>query len=282
MTTVWARAVADTTALITEATRTGDVRLASDARAGIAEVAERAHRDGAPKADLLDVAECQRRAERALALTIRAGQDAGRIRRRYTDSRADLPSPHEAAGLRERHDLGRYLYSLADGVSDDRFAEVLAECRADGVMSRAYVIRKLAEQPQARDGDGWIPEFGDYSAEAAVRRRELIRQYADQGYSSRQIGEQLSMADDTVRKIARDLGIAITADRVVARSRRSFDPIAAARQTVISIAGLADGTTDLNLDGLTRAEAQEWAASLSDSLRVLNRFHKTIKEKAHL
>lgn len=70
------------------------------------------------------------------------------------------------------------------------------------------------------------------------------------------------------------------------RKTRHIDPTRVARETVYALEGLATGVgliADL-MDQIDREEAaaQEWAASLSDSLRALNRFSKQIKETTHV
>ena len=88
----------------------------------------------------------------------------------------------------------------------------------------------------------------------------------------------IGISEQSIRQIARDYGIDIPADRLLAGSRRA-DSIRIAREAVISLEGLA-ATVDLvtNLDELDPREAQQWTASLDQSIRALNRLNRKIKE----
>jgi len=66
---------------------------------------------------------------------------------------------------------------------------------------------------------------------------------------------------------------------------RHIDPTRVVRETVYTLDGLAMGLGLLNDDlsgvDLDQAVAEEWATSLTNSLRVLNRLSKSIKEMTH-
>lgn len=69
------------------------------------------------------------------------------------------------------------------------------------------------------------------------------------------------------------------------RKTRHIDPTRVIRETVATLDGLAMGVGLLHGDysgvDLDEAVAQEWATSLTNSLRTLNRLSKSIKEMTH-
>jgi hypothetical protein len=239
----------------------------------------------------LAATELVRRAERCIGVAIRRGQEEGTIRgphegklMRRPGSTEPLRSPREFGTLHELSGDGnriKGIYDLTDGVSDEDFEAAVKEARAEGNLSRANVARKA--QARAADaagpGDDWIPVPGRHPG-ASAQRRSLIRKWAAQGYSSHQMGGLLSMRDDGVRRIAAAAGIAIAADKATANSRH-LDSARIVRETVHSLEGLVMGIELADVASLNRAEAAEWAASLTTSVRALNRFARQLKETTH-
>lgn len=232
----------------------------------------------------LAAAEIVRRAERGMGIAIRRGQEAGEIRRKGDDTRTDLDRETNLVSPRsyfsngdEWHDT----YTMTDGVSDERFDKAIGEARAEGNLSRANVVRKVRSggRPAASSGADWIPEPGDSHGEAPVQRRKLIRAWAGQGYSSRQMSEFLGMRDDGIRKIAREMDVEITADTAIGRTR-NLDSSRIVRETVHGLEGFVMGLELVDFGQLDPGEAHDWAASLADSTRKLNRFIRQLKETA--
>ena len=95
--------------------------------------------------------------------------------------------------------------------------------------------------------------------------------------SSGQIGERLGIGDDQVRQVAREHGIDIRADAVLGRARRP-DSNRIVRETVHALEGLAMGVELADPAGLDPAEAAEWAASMTRSIRLLSKFLRQMKE----
>lgn len=106
-----------------------------------------------------DAAEFVRRAERGLSVGIREGQKAGTIESvaetrsrsgliaRGSKSSKDFDKPKPSDFLTKTEMTGgrnsaESVFSLADGVSDEQFEEVINEARAEGNLSRANVTRK--------------------------------------------------------------------------------------------------------------------------------------------
>lgn len=241
----------------------------------------------------LAATEIVRRAERGIGLTIRRGQAEGKVRKAGQGSgpRSDYvrsgrtvhvdPLPGEnlisPADFLPSGGTMNETYAMTDGVSDGDFESALADAKADGNLSRTNVIRRIREGRKAsREG---IPDRDDRTMAGASRRRELIRDMAAQGFSSRQMEQRLGTHDGTIRQIAREMGIEISADEVIAKTRR-HDSNRIVRETVHALEGLAMGIGLIEPDDLDPAEAANWAASLTDSIRVLNRLIKTLKETA--
>lgn len=275
-----------------EALESGDIDQVAEIRSAAEAVracsAQRKLGDGAR----LAATEMVRRAERCLGVAIRRGQEAGTIRgphdgklMRRPGSAELLRSPREFAAWHELSGVGKGtdggIYGLADGVSDDAFEAALKEAGAEGNLSRANVSRKAQARAVKADGSGgeWIPGTGDHYGEAPAQRRRLIRMWAAEGHSSRQMAGLLGMNDEGVRRIARAAGTVISADIAVVGTRH-LDSNRIVRETVHSLEGLAMGIELAEAASLNRAEAAEWAASLTASIRVLSRFARQLKETA--
>ncbi len=230
-----------------------------------------------------DAQEMVRRAEYALGKAIRKGQEEGTIR---TQGQRGPQSPYS----RERHgqiehvqaesassdnclpgvrdiapdfyDNGSQIPAMVDGVSDEQFDAAISRAREEGNLSRANVVRKVRHQasPQTRDG-----------------RADLIEELARQGYSSRQMPSRVGVSEEAIRQIARDYGIEIPGDKAILRTRR-IDSNRVAAQTVTALEGLVMGVELIDYAQIDPQGARQWAASLTDSLRVLNRFARQIKE----
>ncbi|HEX6970258.1 MAG TPA: hypothetical protein VF174_15795 [Micromonosporaceae bacterium] len=237
----------------------------------------------------LSAAEIVRRAERGIGLAIRRGQEAGEIAR--NGERAFPVEKRSTSqffiGGQEQSDT----YAMTDGVSDDQFEAAIAEGRSDGNLSRANVIRKVRakkEAAEARDAamadedEMVVPDPSDRTTWATLRRREVIRRMAAEGHTSKQIADRLGRSGEAVRTMVRAMGLEIPADAAMGRSARRLDPNRVIAETVHGLDGMAMGVRLIldDLDGLNVAEVRDWAASLTESIRVLNRLVKKMKEKA--
>jgi hypothetical protein len=227
--------------------------------------------------------EVQRRAERGIGLAIRRGQESGEIAR-PGDIGAEITPGNRGAGgiagaVRGQHlqrptdyataeELSKAAYPLADGVTDDQFDDAIEEAKSERNLSRANVVRKV----KGLDGNG-------AKSAADPKRLEKITTLAGKGWSSPQIAREVGNTEEYVRKLARDNGIEIPADRLIGRTKR-IDSGRIARETVMSLDALTSSLRLINYDDLDVAEAQEWATSLTESMRALNRFVKQIKEMA--
>ena len=113
-----------------------------------------------------------------------------------------------------------------------------------------------------------------------LERARLIRQYASEGYTSRQMAKKVGVTVETVRAIARDHDIEIPADRLISKTHH-INSTRVARETVFAIEGAAAGLDLIDYDDIDPSEVAEWATSLDASLRDINRFARKIKEVAH-
>jgi hypothetical protein len=239
----------------------------------------------------LAAAEIVRRAERGIGVAVRRGQQEGQFARRGDRGGRGAPGvrgghPGDARGEhldspaeffrngKERADA----YAMADGVSDDDFENALEQAKSDRDLSRANVVRKIRQRhghPPARGQQ--VPDPADRSPEAAALRLGLIGEFAARGLSSGQIGERLGISGDRVRQVAGEHGIDIRADAVLGRARRP-ESGRIVRQTVHALEGLAMGIELADPAGLDPAEAAQWAASMTRSIRALSKFLRQLKE----
>lgn len=113
--------------------------------------------------------------------------------------------------------------------------------------------------------------------ERRIRRAEIASEMAASGAHREHVARHLGITREAVGNIAKDFGITFPAD-IVGRTRR-IDSMRVVRETVLAADGLAS-TVDLvhDLTGLDPREAEQWTASLDQSIRALNRLNKKIKE----
>jgi hypothetical protein len=239
----------------------------------------------------LAAAEIVRRAERGIGLSIRRGQQHGQIAKRGDRGGRGAPrvrggNPGDARGDHLGSPAGFFrngkeradAYAMTDGVSDDDFEDALGQAKSGGDLSRANVVRKIRQRVGTPPAPGeQVPDPADRSPEAAAWRRELIGEFAAHGLSSGQIGDRLGIGDDRVRQVAREYGITIRADAVLGRTRRP-DSTRIVREAVHALEGLAMSVGLADPAGLDPAEATEWAASMTRSIRALSKFARQMKE----
>lgn len=225
--------------------------------------------------------EVQRRAERGTGLAIRRGQEAGEIMRRGDAGAMPKPGVHAGGGvpgtarnthlvrptdiapINELSSNGSGIYAMTDDVTDEQFDAAIEAAKAEQNLSRANVVRKV----KAR-------------AVPAGEQVDRIRDLAGKGWHSTQIGKELGLKADRVKRIANAYDIALTGDKSVSKTH-NIDATRVARQTVLDLAAITSSLAILDGRGqinVSRDEAQEWADSLKDSMRALNRFSRQIQE----
>lgn len=231
----------------------------------------------------LDAQEMVRRAEYALGKAIRRGQKEGTVYAQGTN-----PGPQrdylrngqvvhaggvaqtdtlsipvtDLANKSELYNSRGNILDLVDGVEPEEFDHALDEAKAEGNLSRANVVRKVKQQtsPVARD-----------------QRASLIVKLADEGYSTRQMPAKLGISEQAIRQIVRDYDIDVPADAAMRRTKRA-NSTAVVEQTVTALEGLVMGVGLIDYDALDLTQASHWTESLTESLRVLSRMNKNLKE----
>lgn len=273
--------------LATAVEQTGPEQVALK-RAEIATAAEAAKQLNLSREIREDATEMVRRAEYSVSRAIRKGQAEGTVRTKgqrapqtpyernrfgsietvqagAADSGNCLPGPTDLAP--DFYTNGSEIASLA-AFEPDEFDKALDDAKAEGNLSRANVVRKIKGETNSK------PLTRD-------QRADLIGDLADQGYSSHQMADKVGVSAARVREIARAFSIDIAADRAVGRQVR-IDHTAAVESAVTSLDNWASSLTFIDFNQVDGSEADEWVASLSNSLTELRRFIKQIKETTHV
>ena len=250
----------------------------------------------------LAAAEIVRCADRGIGVAIRRGQENGAIRKPHENGgprsdytrngkpvHVDLGSGESKVSSGGKASSAFYagtgqsradIYAMTDRVPDGDFEDALVQAKAEGNLSRANVVRKIRQRRVAAADVGGepVPEPADRSGQAAAGRAELIRRWAEEGSTSRQIAGLLGIRDDAVRRIAREHEIGIRADEAVGRTRR-LDSNRIVRETANALEGLAMGAGLVSPADLDMAQVPGWASSMTASLRALSRLARTLKEE---
>lgn len=243
-------------------------------KAEIATAAEATKQLGLSKEIQTDAQEMVRRAEYALGKAIRAAQERGEISTRQ--GHAFNGNQHTGGVVQERNytkvkdffpEGGETLHqvmSLSNDITEPEFDAAIADAKVEGNLSRANVARKI----KGVKAEGLSP----------VEKLVKVREMAPGGYTSGQIAREIGVGEEYVRRLARDNGIEITADKVMDRSKRRVDSNRIVQETASALEGLVIGIRLVNFDDIDVDQANDWATSLNDSIRALNRFVKQIRE----
>lgn len=210
----------------------------------------------------------------------------------------------EALGMsRSRYQRAKALVrEAADG--DERAMAAVAEMDRTGVVTSVYdayfgrspaptgrskrskteskpktVTERERESESLPVASDWIPDASERSPQSAQRRRELIAQWAERGYTSAQVGERLHMLPSTVRRIARELEIEFPADRALGRGGvRHVDSNRVLREVMIDLGNVEMSLNLIRFDDLGRGEVVRHVESLGDFIKMMTKFHKRLKE----
>lgn len=112
---------------------------------------------------------------------------------------------------------------------------------------------------------------------ASAARSAKVRQMAAEGHTTRQIATAVNLSESGVKYICDRDGIDVPADVVASRTRR-LDSNRIVEQTVIGLEGETQGLDLIDFDDLDPDRIADWVTSLTNSLRLLNRFSKQLKE----
>lgn len=271
---------------------TGPEQIAA-AKAEIATAAEATKQLNLSREIQLDAQEMVRRAEYALAKAIRKGQEDGTVAK-LGDGRGErsvlgtnLASPSDFASDVELYDRPSQrkagILSIADNATPEQFDAALAEAKAEGNLSRANVSRKV--KPARPEDESDSVAHADGSKLPREQRAAQIRPLAERGYLSSQIGQEIGISEEQVRKIARECDIPIPGD-VAYGKRRRIKATAVFDRTLDQLDMTADVAintfNDLDISTVVasfdRDETLERLDSLITSLNALSKAVKKIKE----
>lgn len=150
------------------------------------------------------------------------------------------------------------------------------------VKREAQEVKQAAlHAPPIEDpvGSEWVPAGNDKAPVAVARRRELIRDWADKGWTSGQIADRLHITEQAMRRIARDEGVTVIADVALGRgTRKSIDSNRIVRETVAGLEGLELALNLVRFEELDASEIPDWTTSLKASIGVLTRLNRRLKE----
>lgn len=211
------------------------------------------------------VASAMRRLEVRIGKLLGPAENGGdrksdQFRRDGTDRGEDL-SRHQRTEFRQ----------MAE--NEEEVEAVIAESTDDKPASRRSVIDRIKA---ARDKHPAPTKSGKSQAEVEARVAKA-KEMAAEGYTSRQIADALGYTSGWFSRFRKDHEIDVPADAVIGRSRRP-DSNRIVTESVQTLEGLVMGLDLVDFDDLDLAQIDDWATSLNDSLRTLNKFSKRIKE----
>src|SRR5262249_13585543 len=150
---------------------------------------------------------------------------------------------------------------------DDTFERAITYSRSlPGHLGRAKVLRSCHQLT----GDPAITDL-----------ESLLRSYAERGYTSDQIAEEIGKSDHWVRRRVANLGVELPGNR--ARGKRTaIDSTRIIRETATGLAGTVSALDLLDLSTVEISDdLVEWTASIGRSLRAIQRKHRQLKEKVN-
>jgi len=235
-------------------------------KAFVATVAEAAKQKKLSEEIQLDAVEMVRRSERALGIAVRQGQEAGEIAKPGGDQRrgptasvdAVAISPKSFFGTRKEYDD---TYAMTDLASDEQFETALESAKGEGNLSRANVVRKVAEISTFREkqSDKW----------------GTVTELAAQGFTSPQIAKTVGMTEEGLRAAARKKGIAFPADKL---TTGRIDPLYVIEQIVLGLEVTQSSLDLVSFEDVTPQQASEWLERLTDPMRAIKRMQTALKE----
>lgn len=220
---------------------------------------------------VLSATELVRRAERCIGLGIRAGQEAGAIRRpknagqpRTDTGPVRLPRATDYATPAELHGSGVPanssfgIYDITDGVSDEQFEAAIEQGKVERDLSRANVVRHV-------------------KVEAASDKVKFARELAAGGHSSAQIATHLGYSREGANKFLKRHGIDVPADASVAGTR-NLDSVRIVRATVEAIDGIGILFPRVDYSQLDPADVTGWLPILDESIRSLTTLRTALRK----
>jgi hypothetical protein len=233
----------------------------------------RAQSSSLPRRAMVAAQETLRRRERVFHQVIELMRVRGWLIRKGYNNRSDQVAPDgypprtlERYGIRAEA-LGQSagMRLIDDALIDDElFERALSQARSAGTMARSRVKEILAELHLEQQGD----------------RIERIRDLAGQGLTSAQIGDELGLSEDFIRRRAAKLDIAVPGDHVTRKQRkRSYDPSRVLDSVTQQLEGISEAIGPLDADSVTalpREDRIRWSRSLQQSIKALRDLHKEL------
>lgn len=167
----------------------------------------------------------------------------------------------------------------------DRMREALVAkskpAEVTGTDGKTYTVKDRIEAAKAKHPTPTASGRSRAEIEAKVAK---AKQMAAEGYTSKQIAAAIGVTEGSMADFRRRHGVEVPADAIVGK-RRKIDANRVAEEAAIALEGIVlslDLVGENELAELDPARAEQWAASFTNSLRSLNRFHKHLKETAHV
>lgn len=188
-------------------------------------------------------------------------------------------------GSNEHNGEGRTREKVAAalGMSDTSYQRLAAVAK-EAEAGNPVAVEALADVDAGEASiSGAAKRVREAKKAAPVRKPEAerateIRTLAESGHVAAQIAQKLGVGEEHVRNIAGRNGIELPDARMGRRRRIDSDRVA--EETVVALESHAFAVRLIDFEELTVDHFDDWAASLKQSLRNLNRFYKQLKEMA--
>jgi transposase len=179
--------------------------------------------------------------------------------------RIEAQQPRQRTLVERQNILSRYDDIKSDPAKSEEMAQIEGFPTVNALRKFCSATRKLLAEGDQR------------TKLSEAERVEQIVAAAAEGLHSRQIASRLGIGLQHVRNLIRRNAIDVPADQVIGRSRH-LDSARIVSETASTLEGVANSLRLVDFDELDVAETEDWATSISDSLRALTRFNKRLKE----
>lgn len=179
--------------------------------------------------------------------------------------RIEAQQPRQRTLVERQNILSRYDDIKSDPAKCEEMAQIEGFLTVNALRKFCSATRKLLAEGDQR------------TKLSEAERVEQIVAAAAEGLHSRQIASRLGIGLQQVRNLIRRNAIDVPADQVIGRSRH-LDSARIVSETANTLEGVANSLRLVDFDDLDVAETEDWATSISDSLRALTRFNKRLKE----
>jgi transposase len=179
--------------------------------------------------------------------------------------RIEAQQPRQRTLVERQNILSRYDDIKSDPAKCEEMAQIEGFLTVNALRKFCSATRKLLAEGDQR------------TKLSEAERVEQIVAAAAEGLHSRQIASRLGIGLQHVRNLIRRNAIDVPADQVIGRSRH-LDSARIVSETASTLEGVANSLRLVDFDELDVAETEDWATSISDSLRALTRFNKRLKE----